>query len=65
MVIYKTIENFNRLAKTDAGNKILNFDNGEDFIPDLKPNEVSIGGGSGAKAGKALAKTDKKDTKPA
>ena len=42
MVIYKTIENFNKLSKTDMGNKILNFDNGEDFIPDLKPNEAAI-----------------------
>ena len=65
MVLYKSIENFNKLAKTEVGNKILNFDNGEDFIPDLKPNEVTIGGGAGGKGGKAPAKADKKDTKPA
>ena len=46
---------------TEYGNKILNFDNGEDYILDLKPNEVIIGGG-GAK-GKAPAKQEKKDTK--
>ena len=42
-----------------------NFDNGEDFVPDLKPNEVTIGGGAGGKGGKAPAKQDKKDTKAA
>ena len=65
MVLYKSIENFNKLAKPELGNKILNFDNGEDFVPDLKPNEVAIGGGGGAKAAKAPAKQDKKDTKAA
>ena len=62
MIIYKSIENFNKLLSTEYGNKIFNFDNGEDFIPDLKPNEVNIGGG-GAKGGKAPAKQEKKDAK--
>ena len=63
MIIYKSIENFNKLLSNEYGNKIFNFDNGEDFIPDLKPNEISIGGG-GAKGGKPPAKQDKKDAKP-
>ena len=61
MVIYKSIENFNKLISTEYGNKILNFDNGEDYIPDLKPNEVIVGGGGGK--GKAPPKQEKKDTK--
>ena len=63
MVLYKSIENFNKLLSTEYGNKILNFDNGEDFITDLKPNEVAVGGGAGAKGGKAPPKQEKKDAK--
>ena len=61
MIIYKSIENFNKLLSTEYGNKILNFDNGEDYIPDLKPNEISVGGG--AKGGKPPAKQEKKEVK--
>ena len=63
MVIYKSIENFNKLLTTEYGNKILNFDNGEDYIPDLKPNEIILGGGG--KGGKPPAKNEKKDAKTA
>lgn len=62
VVLYKSIENFNKLISTEYGNKIFNFDSGDDYITDLKPNEVTIGGGGGAK-GKPAAKQEKKETK--
>ena len=62
MVLYKSIENFNKLISTEYGNKIFNFDSGDDYITDLKPNEIAIGGGGGAK-GKPAAKQEKKETK--
>jgi hypothetical protein len=66
MILYKAIENFNKLSKANT-NKILNFDNSEDYQFDLKPSEINVTGmaGGGAQAKGKNAKDNKKDTKPA
>ena len=66
MILYKAIENFNKLSKSNS-NKILNFDNSEDYQFDLKPSEINVTGmaGGASQAKGKNAKDAKKDTKPA